>query len=151
MLRQVREVGLRATPGRVAALSFLSSHPHSTAAQVHAGIAEQLPSLSLQSVHNAVNDLTEKGLLRRVDMPSAALYETQTGDNHHHIRCVGCDRVEDVECEVQAAPCLNTPTEHGMPVILRADVTFQALCSDCVDSRTGKSRAAPAPAGQLRG
>src|SRR5699024_11333813 len=69
---QVRRAGMRATPGRVAALDFLRSHPHSTAAEVHAGIAARLPSLSIQSVHNVVNDLTEKGLLRRVDVPGAA-------------------------------------------------------------------------------
>ncbi len=131
---RVRRAGMRATPGRVAALDFLTAHPHCTAAEVHAGIAEQLPSLSMQSVHNVVNDLTEKGLLRRVEVPGAARYETRTDDNHHHIRCVVCHRIEDVDCVTGEAPCLSPSGASGMPVLLSADVTFQAVCAQCVDS-----------------
>lgn len=129
---QVRGAGMRATPGRVAALDFLTANPHCTAAEVHAGITEQLPSLSMQSVHNVVNDLTEKGLLRRVDAPGAARYETRTDDNHHHIRCVVCHRIEDVDCVTGEAPCLSPVGATGMPVLLSADVTFQAVCAQCV-------------------
>lgn len=136
---QVRRAGMRATPGRVAALDFLRAHPHSTAAEVHSGISAQLPSLSMQSVHNVVNDLTEKGLLRRVDVPGAARYETRTGDNHHHIRCVVCHRIEDVECVTGEAPCLFPGTHSSMPVLLRADVTFQAVCSQCAEAWTSQS------------
>lgn len=129
---QVRRAGMRATPGRVAALDFLTANPHRTAAEVHAGIAEQLPSLSMQSVHNVVNDLTVKGLLRRVDAPGAARYETRTDDNHHHIRCVVCHRIEDVDCVTGEAPCLSPVGTTGMSVLLSADVTFQAVCTECV-------------------
>ena len=132
---RVRGAGMRATPGRVAALEFLHSHPHSTAAEVHSGIASRLPSLSMQSVHNVVNDLTEKGLLRRVDVPGAARYETQTGDNHHHIRCVICHRIEDIECVIGEAPCLSLGAHASMPVLLSADVTFQAICAQCAEAR----------------
>ena len=134
LTEQVRRAGMRATPGRVAALGFLTTHPHSTAAEVHAGIAARLPSLSMQSVHNVVNDLTEKGLLRRVDVPGAARYETQTGDNHHHIRCVMCHRIEDVDGITGEAPCLSPAGGSPKPVLLSADVTFQAVCSQCVDT-----------------
>ncbi|MGO1764090.1 MAG: Fur family transcriptional regulator [Brevibacterium yomogidense] len=140
---QVRRAGMRATPGRVAALDFLTANPHCTAAEVHAGIAEQLPSLSMQSVHNVVTDLTEKGLLRRVDAPGAARYETRTDDNHHHIRCVVCHRIEDVDCVTGEAPCLSPVGTTGMPVLLSADVTFQAVCTECVGAWEA-SRASPA-------
>lgn len=140
LTEQVRGSGLRATPGRIAALDFLMSHPHSTSAEIHAGITERLPSLSMQSIHNVVNDMTEKGLLRRLDVPGAARYETQTGDNHHHIRCVACGRLEDVDCVTGAAPCLSPgglapSTRAEMPVLLSADVTFQAICADCLETK----------------
>lgn len=130
-ITQVRDVGLRATPGRIAALRFLDSHPHSTAAEIQAGIADKLPSLSTQSVHNVVNDLSEKGLLRRVEVPGAARYETRSGDNHHHLLCVVCGRIEDVDCVEGQAPCLSPGDSHGMSVLLSAEVTFRAVCADC--------------------
>lgn len=129
---RVRHAGLRATHGRIAALEFLIAHPHSTAAEVHAGIAAQLPSLSMQSIHNVVNDLTDKGVLRRVDLPGAARYESRTDDNHHHARCVVCGRIEDVDCVHGPAPCLTPVPNPAMPLVLAADVTFQAVCAQCL-------------------
>lgn len=132
---QVREAGLRATPGRIAALHYLYDHPHSTAAQVHAGISTELPSVSMQSVHNVVNDLSARGVLRRIDLPGSggARFETDTEDNHHHMYCVVCGRIEDVECVIGEAPCLTPAAGHGMHTILSAEVTFRAVCTDCAD------------------
>ncbi|AGP31378.1 Fur family transcriptional regulator [Corynebacterium terpenotabidum] len=143
---RVREAGLRATPGRVVTLRFLDSHPHSTTAQVHAGICTELPTISLQSVHNVVNDLSVCGLLRRIDLPGTggARYETDHADNHHHIQCVACGRLEDVECAIGAAPCLTPSPVDGMSTILSAEITFRALCDDC--ARTRAHSTAPAVA-----
>lgn len=133
---QVREVGLRATPGRIAALQFLQDHPHSTAAEVHSGICDDLPSVSMQSVHNVVNDLSARGVLRRIDLPGSggARYETRTADNHHHMQCVVCGRIEDIECAVGHAPCLTPAEPHGMHTVLSADVVFRAVCHACADA-----------------
>ncbi|MDN5682767.1 Fur family transcriptional regulator [Corynebacterium glyciniphilum] len=130
---QVRQLGLRATPGRVASLRYLHDHPHSTAAQVHSGISAELPTVSMQSVHNVVNDLSARGLLRRIDLPGggAARFETNREDNHHHIQCVVCGRLEDVECVVGHAPCLTPADGHGMHTVLSAEVMFRAICTDC--------------------
>lgn len=135
---RVREVGLRATPGRIAALKFIDDHPHSTTAEVHDGVSSELPSISLQSVHNVVNDLSVRGVLRRIDLPGSggARYETERSDNHHHIQCVVCGRLEDVDCVVGAAPCLTPSDTHGMSTILAAEVTFRAICDTCLPGTT---------------
>jgi Fe2+ or Zn2+ uptake regulation protein len=141
---QVRQLGLRATPGRIASLRYLHDHPHSTAAQVHAGIREELPTVSMQSVHNVVNDLSARGLLRRIDLPGAgaARFETNAEDNHHHIQCVVCGRLEDVECVIGRAPCLTPADGHGMHTVLSADVMFRAVCEDCA---TAENTPTPSP------
>ena len=128
----LREHGRRVTEGRVNVLSYIEAHPHISAAEILNALGDQLPSLSQQSVHNIVNDLTETGLLRRIDPPDSgrALYETRTGDNHHHVQCVVCGRVEDVDCVVGAAPCLTPSHTHGMRV-LEAAITFRGVCAGC--------------------
>lgn len=133
----LRDQGLRVTAGRVAALDYLAEHPHSAVVDVYAGLANQLPSLTLQTVHNIARDLTECGLLRRIDPPDAsgARYETRTGDNHHHIQCVVCQRIEDVECVIGDAPCLTPNHTHGMR-LLEAAITFRGLCADCDPERS---------------
>nr|WP_243752814.1 Fur family transcriptional regulator [Leucobacter ruminantium] len=140
----LREHGLRATTGRLAALDYLHTHPHSSVADVHGALARRLPSLTLQSVHNIAHDLTECGILRRIDLPDAgsARYETRTGDNHHHVQCVVCHRIEDVDCVVGAAPCLSPDDARGMR-LLEAAVTFRGICEEC--DREGGAREGAVP------
>lgn len=147
----LRERGLRATEGRLSALDHIAAHPHSSAAAIHAALAEQQLSLSPQSVHNIVNDLTRHGLLRRIDPPDSgsALYETRLHDNHHHVQCIVCHRIEDVDCALGAAPCMLPPQTHGMRII-EATVTFRGICAACerrVETREADPEAATAAAG----
>lgn len=128
----LHERGLKATSGRITALRFIETTPHCTAAVVRTALSQELPALSAQSAHNIVNDLTEVGLLRRIDLPGngGALYETRTGDNHHHVQCVVCQRIEDVDCIVGQAPCLRPEHTHGMR-LLEAAVIFRGICESC--------------------
>lgn len=128
----LRDRGLRVTSGRIAALGYIEAHPHSTVADIHSAISRELSSISQQSVHNIANDLTECGILRRIELPDAsgALYEARRGDNHHHVQCVVCHRVEDIECVVGEAPCLHPNHSHGMR-LLEAAVTFRGVCAAC--------------------
>ncbi|PQZ96182.1 transcriptional repressor [Arthrobacter sp. MYb227] len=128
---QMRDLGLRVTRGRLAVLEVLDQLPHSSAETVVAKVHEDLPDVSIQSVYNVLNDLTEQGILRRFTPPhSPALYETRVNDNHHHAICTSCGRIEDVECAVGHAPCLTPSDDHGM-VIQIADVLYQGICEDC--------------------
>ncbi|MGO2655278.1 MAG: Fur family transcriptional regulator [Pseudoclavibacter sp.] len=129
---QLRESGLRVTAGRLATLQYLDEHPHSSAADIFAGLSDDMPSISAQSVHNIVHDLTRHELVRRIDLPDSgsARYETRTHDNHHHVQCVVCGHIEDVDCVVGHAPCLTPDDVHGMRV-LTADITFRGVCPEC--------------------
>ncbi|GAA1870486.1 Fur family transcriptional regulator [Paeniglutamicibacter psychrophenolicus] len=128
---QMRDLGLRVTRGRLAVLEVLDEHPHSSAEKVVDAVHHALPDVSIQSVYNVLNDLTEQGMLRRFSPPhSPALYETRVNDNHHHAICTSCGRIEDVECAVGHAPCLTPSDSHGM-VIQIADVLYQGICEDC--------------------
>ncbi|MDQ0645081.1 Fur family transcriptional regulator [Microbacterium murale] len=130
---RLRGAGLRVTVQRVAVLDALSAHPHASAETVHSHLRDDLSGVALPTVHGILNDLTGAGIVRRVSLPDAgsALYEVQhTFDNHHHLQCVDCGRVEDVACAVGEAPCLHPSHDHGMR-ILEASVTYRAICSDC--------------------
>lgn len=129
---QLRDCDLRATEGRLTALSFIETHQHSTANDIYLGLVSGQPTLSQQSVHNIVNDLTAAGLLRRIDLPEngSALFETRTLDNHHHVQCIRCLQVQDVDCAIGEAPCLHPSDTHGMRII-EANVVFRGICATC--------------------
>ena len=61
---------------------------------------------------------------------ASARYETRIGDNHHHIQCIVCGRIEDLDCTVGHAPCLAPSHDHGMRII-EASVTYRAICAAC--------------------
>lgn len=128
----LRARDLRATTQRVAVLDFLHYHPHADAESVYRGVAHKLPTISVQAVHLIVQDLSAKGLIRRVSLPdsASARYETRIDDNHHHVQCISCGRIEDVDCAVGHAPCLDPSHAHNMRVI-EAQVVFRGVCRDC--------------------
>jgi Fe2+ or Zn2+ uptake regulation protein len=130
---ELRASGLRVTSRRQAVLAVLADRPHVTAAQVAAELAEdaQPATLSRQGLYNILDDLTRVGLVRCIEPAgSAARYELSGGDNHHHLVCRSCGRVEDVACAVGEAPCL-TPVETAGFVVDEAEVTWWGLCAEC--------------------
>ncbi|MEO6941689.1 MAG: Fur family transcriptional regulator [Terrimesophilobacter sp.] len=135
---ELRGAGLRVTGGRMALLDAITSRPHSDAESLFRALKKALPSLSVQSVHNMLRDLSDAGLLRRIEPAgSAARYERRTGDNHHHLVCISCKSIVDVDCVEGKAPCL-TPSDAAGYAVTMAEVTFWGLCASCQDlpSRT---------------
>ena len=127
----LRRAGLRVTPGRVEVLAAVETVPHSNADTVWRRVRDRIPGISVQSVHNVLGDLTVVGLLRRIEPAgSAALYERRIGDNHHHLVCLTCGVVVDVECLHGEAPCLTPDSTAGFQ-IHTAEITFWGLCATC--------------------
>lgn len=128
----LRAKGLRATSQRIAVLDYLHHHPHADAETIFQAVRTPLPTISVQAVHLIVQDLSAIGLIRRINLPdsASARYETRIEDNHHHVQCIQCGRIEDVDCVVGHAPCLEPSDTHGMRII-EASIVFRGICRDC--------------------
>ena len=127
----VRAAGLKVTAPRLAVLGMLQNAPHSSAEDVFAGVRNELPGTSVQAVYGVLAAFTFAGLVRRIDPASSpALFECRVGDNHHHILCVRCGDLKDVDCVIGAAPCL-VPSDTSGFTVYAAEVTFTGLCGPC--------------------
>jgi Fe2+ or Zn2+ uptake regulation protein len=127
----LRDHGLRVTRPRVAVLEVVHRHPHADTASIIAHVREDLPEVSHQAVYDVLAALTEARLLRRIQpQGSVARYEARVGDNHHHVVCRSCGVVADVDCAVDATPCLTASDDHGY-VIETAEVIYWGLCPRC--------------------
>ncbi|MEU1537137.1 Fur family transcriptional regulator [Actinacidiphila glaucinigra] len=130
----LKSKGLRSTAQRRAILTALHGHPHSTASELEARIGVGTPGaggLSKQGLYNVLDDLTRAQLIRCIEPAgSAARYELRVGDNHHHLVCRDCGRIEDVDCTVGAAPCLDPVETKGFAVD-EAEITWWGLCAEC--------------------
>jgi Fe2+ or Zn2+ uptake regulation protein len=131
---QLKQAGLRVTAPRLAVLTWLTDHPHTTADQVATGVRELLGAVSTQAVYDVLSVCATANLVRRIEPAGhPARFETRIGDNHHHLVCRACGRTEDVDCVVGLAPCL-TPAESAGFVVDEAEVVFWGLCPHCIHS-----------------
>jgi Fe2+ or Zn2+ uptake regulation protein len=95
-----------------------------------------------RSVYNALGILVEKGVLRRIQpIGSPSLFEDRVGDNHHHLICRTCGRVEDIDCAVGPAPCLQVDDDRGYEID-EAEVIYWGICPECL-ARPGSQGAPP--------
>lgn len=127
----LRSVSLRVTQPRLAVLAAVHSHPHSDTDSIIASVRERLAGVSHQAVYDSLHALTEAALLRRIQ-PSGlvARYEARVGDNHHHVVCRSCRRIDDIDCAVRNPPCMTPSDDHGF-VIDETEVIHWGLCPDC--------------------
>lgn len=127
----LRQHGLQVTAQRLAVLRSVSRSPHATADDVVAAVREELGVISRQAVYNALTALAERGVIRRIEPAgSPARYEDRVGDNHHHLICRGCGRLDDVDCATGEAPCL-VPVDDRSFVVDEAEVIYWGICADC--------------------
>ncbi|MDN6429429.1 MAG: transcriptional repressor [Propionibacterium sp.] len=129
---QLRRAGLRVTAPRLAVLDVVAERQHAETDEIATAVRERLGSVSTQAVYGVLQALTDAGLLRRVSTGSrsASRYEVHHHDNHHHLLCRMCGRLEDVACVVGEAPCLEPSDDHGF-TIEAVDVLFRGVCPSC--------------------
>jgi Fe2+ or Zn2+ uptake regulation protein len=128
---ELRNVGLRATAARLAILEIVRARPHLRTEEIAALARDRVGAISTQAVYEALNALTDAGLLRRIEPAgSPARYEGRVGDNHHHLVCRRCAAITDVDCVEGEPPCME-PVHNAGYQVDEADVTFWGLCPDC--------------------
>ena len=133
---ELRGAGLRVTAARVALLDAVRAGDHLGVEAIATGVRDRIGQVSLQAVYDALNALTEAGLVRRIEPAgSPARYEGRLRDNHHHMVCRSCGAVADVDCAVGHAPALTPSDDHGF-AIDEAEVTYWGLCPGCSFTRT---------------
>lgn len=128
---RLRDAGLRVTEPRLAVLEVLAGQPPATADTVATMVRQRLGRVSTQAVYDVLAACAEAEFVRRIEPAgSAARFETRTGNNHHHLVCRSCGRTTDVDCAVDARPCL-TPSDDAGYLLDEAEGVFWSLCPAC--------------------
>lgn len=127
----LRQRGIQVTAQRLAVLRAVEGQSHVTADGVVQAVRTEIGAISVQAVYDALALLAAEGLIRRIQPPgSPARFESRVGDNHHHLICRSCGRVVDVDCAVNATPCLTANDDHGYEID-EAEVVYWGRCPDC--------------------
>src|SRR5918912_515397 len=111
----LRERGLRVTPQRVLIHRALRElHRHVSADEVLAAVAERLPNASLPTVYSTLELLEELGMVRRGGSVAGRILFDSRLDEHAHVVCARCGRVEDIDAPFDAEPALAAARRAGL-------------------------------------
>lgn len=100
---KLRKVALKATPTRVAILRLLEeSNKPIDVAMIHSHLEKSDIETNPATVFRIMNSFTQKGLTRQVHFNEGkARYELASSDDHHHLICQKCGKIEDVsDCNI---------------------------------------------------
>jgi len=123
--------GQRVTPQRVVMNRVLrSAKRHVTAEDVLREVTGKLPNVSLPTVYATLELFEELGLVRRVATESGpALFDSRT-DEHQHVVCRRCGRVQDLDTAVDDSRARAAARRAGFRPE-HTDVVLVGLCADC--------------------
>lgn len=128
--KALKSAGLQVTAQRLAVYRAVLTSPHAMADEIFHTVRQGLGVISRQAVYDALNTMSENGLIRRIQPAgSPARYEDRV-DNHHHLACRQCGSLIDIDCAIGEAPCLTPQSDHGY-VIDEAEVIYWGICPDC--------------------
>ena len=83
--KALKAAGLQVTAQRLAVYHAVCSSPHAIADDISKAVRLELGVISRQAVYDALNVMSEHGIIRRIQPAgSAARYEHRV-DNHHHL------------------------------------------------------------------
>jgi len=126
----LKAAGLQVTAQRLAVYQAVHDAPHALADEICQLVRSELGVISRQAVYDALNAMSEHGIIRRIQPAgSAARYEHRV-DNHHHLICRECSVLIDIDCAVGKAPCLQAKDDHGYEID-EAEVTYWGTCPSC--------------------
>lgn len=114
-------------------LEQLGNHP--TADEVYRAVRRQLPSISKATVYRTLNKLVASGEATCVVTGAGAERFDHRTDDHCHVTCVKCGKVEDVSFSA-----FDDGVDHGAAAaacgydILDHDLVFEGICPACQQS-----------------
>jgi Fe2+ or Zn2+ uptake regulation protein len=130
LVAALRERGQRVTSQRLIIHRLLRDlDRHVTAEEVLRRASEQLPGMSLPTVYATLDLLAELGEARRVSVGGPVLYDPRTED-HAHVRCRTCGRVEDLAIPLDARAALDAARAAGYRADT-AELVVEGRCAAC--------------------
>ena len=111
-------MSVRITTARQLILDELhDAETHLTAAQIFDILKERLPSLNISTVYRSLEYLVQKQLVSVSDLGlGTQVYEQVKDQIHHHLVCLNCKEILDLEDEIVANFFENIQKERNFKI-----------------------------------
>ena len=122
---------LRMTKQRREVYDVLMAHrDHPTATEVFIRAKEHMPTISLATVYNCLETLTQCGLIKQVNVDREPSRYCGNMSDHGHFHCEGCGKVTDVDLRQEGNPRDYLKLPRGTKVT-RLELAARGVCPDC--------------------
>jgi Fur family peroxide stress response transcriptional regulator len=92
--------GLAATHQRQVLYEVMQTMPgHPSPEEVYARVKKRIPAISLATVYKNIHLFVERGVLKEVSMHHGSLRVELNSHTHHHMVCLHCKAITDIEEE----------------------------------------------------
>ena len=136
LTQQFRSQGLKVTPQRQSIFRALSSSTaHPTAEAVYSKVSAEMPTISLRTVYQTLNDLTAMGELTTLDVGTGSTRFDPNLEPHHHLVCDSCGRIDDLHIDFPGVVAPTTDEARGFEVTT-TEIVFRGRCAACASSAT---------------
>lgn len=113
-------------------LQKVRSHP--SADEVYALVRRRLPRISLATVYRNLEVLAEAGLIKKLALAGSQKRFDGMVENHYHIRCLKCGRVDDVDLELLTLGDQSLDFLNGYQC-LGHRLEFLGICPRCQEDQ----------------
>lgn len=109
-------------------LSKVKTHP--TASELYDMVRRRLPRIGLGTVYRNLELMAESGMILKIEVGGTQKRFDATTDEHYHIRCSACGKVDDIDVPV-VKELVAQAAANSTYNILGHHVEFTGICTDC--------------------
>ncbi|UVI32724.1 Fur family transcriptional regulator [Paenibacillus spongiae] len=127
--------GQLTTPRRTIYEIVIDSSDHPTASDIMDRLKNRGCQFAYATVYNSLRYLTEEKMIRELKLEGdASRYDARVED-HQHIVCLTCGKVDEVLVEAPKDWLERIAKETGY-VIEDEEILFKGVCSECREKKT---------------
>ena len=132
LAKRITSRGRRLTGQRMIVAEALATGKAAMSAQeLHLRLRSKHPRLALATVYRALEAQVESGMARRLERRGhISAYVACDPEHHHHLVCVRCQKVDDLD-ETILRPVLRGITERHGFAVEHERLDFYGLCASC--------------------
>ncbi|MEM8868434.1 MAG: Fur family transcriptional regulator [Verrucomicrobiota bacterium] len=125
--------GQRSTKQREHVFSvILEKRDHPTADEVYARAKSEMPTISLATVYNCLETLSESGLIRQVNFDREPTRYCPNLTQHAHFYCRESGEIVDIELSDSVIDQLKSALPEGYSA-QHVEIAYNGKCGDCHD------------------
>ncbi|MBM4323261.1 MAG: transcriptional repressor [Deltaproteobacteria bacterium] len=133
MIEKYKDSGLKLTPQRIAILKYLEGNiEHPSADDIYKAMSKRFPTMSFATVYNTLETLRKHGQITELNFDPFKKRFDPNPNPHHHVICVKCQKILDVQNEFVFKPPKIDSEEFE---IIGSHIEFYGICSKCKNKK----------------